>query len=155
MEADTLSGSRPQKVFPGHEFSVAIKRESLTLFIGKKHSYGWYLGNIAKISPKMTKKWPFLDFSRFSQKLSTRLNELFLQSFYIILVSYMCNGIKTVLLWSEKQNINFSESDRKCLICFCIVQPVPDSFTTHAALVFVVSTKPIVEIKNSTVLWKV
>ena len=128
MEADTLSGSRPQKVFPGHEFSVAIKRESLTLFIGKKHSYGWYLGNIAKISPKMTKKWPFLDFSRFSQKLSTRLNEIFLH------------------------NIMFSESDRKCLICFCIVQPVPDSFTTHAALVFVVSTKPIVEIKNSTVL---
>ena len=35
MEADTLSGSRPQKVFPGHEFSVAIKRESLTLFLEK------------------------------------------------------------------------------------------------------------------------
>ena len=144
MEADTLSGGRPQKVFPGHEFSVAIKRELLTLFIWKKHSYGWYLGNIAKISPKMTKKWPFLDFfSIFSKAVpTTAVNEIFLQSFYIILVSYMCNGIKTVLLWSEKHNINFSESDRKCLICFCIVQPVPDSFTTHAALVFVVSTNP-------------
>ena len=33
MEADSSSGSCPQKVFPGHELSVAIKRESLTLFI--------------------------------------------------------------------------------------------------------------------------
>ena len=30
MEADSLSGSCPQKVFPGHEFLVGIKRESLT-----------------------------------------------------------------------------------------------------------------------------
>ena len=35
MEVDSLSGSFPQKVFPGHEFLVAIKRESLTLFVWK------------------------------------------------------------------------------------------------------------------------
>ena len=28
MEADCFSGSCPQKVIPGHEFLVAIKRES-------------------------------------------------------------------------------------------------------------------------------
>ena len=30
MEADCLSGSSPKKVIPEHEFSVAIKPESLT-----------------------------------------------------------------------------------------------------------------------------
>ena len=38
MEADCLSGSCPQKVIPGHEFSVAIKPESLTIFILTKLS---------------------------------------------------------------------------------------------------------------------
>ena len=38
MEADYLSGSCPQKVIPGHEFSVAIKRESVTIFTWTKLS---------------------------------------------------------------------------------------------------------------------
>ena len=38
MEADSLSASCPQNVFPGHELSVAIKRESLTLSIRNKFS---------------------------------------------------------------------------------------------------------------------
>ena len=56
-------------------------------------SYNWDLRHIAKISPKMAKKQPFFDF-RFSQKLSIRFERNFLQSFYTILESYMCNGIK-------------------------------------------------------------
>ena len=59
-------------------------------------SYGLEVRNIAKISPKMAKKQPFFDFFRFSQKLSIRFDRNFLQLFYIILESYMCNGIKIV-----------------------------------------------------------
>ena len=66
-------------------------------------SYGWDVGNIAKISPKMAKKQRFFDFFRFSQKLSIRFERNFLQSFYIIIESYMCNGIKIVWLGCEKQ----------------------------------------------------
>ena len=61
-------------------------------------SYGWDVRNIAKISPKMAKKQPFFDFFRFSQKLSIRFERNFLQLFYTILESYMCNGIKIVWL---------------------------------------------------------
>ena len=66
-------------------------------------SYGWDVRNIAKISPKMAKIQPFFDFFRFSQKLSIRFERNFLQLFYTILESYMCNGIKNVWLGCEKQ----------------------------------------------------
>ena len=66
-------------------------------------SYDWDVRNIAKISPKMAKKQPFLDFFPFSQKLSKRFKRNFLQSFYTILESYMCNGIKIIWLRCEKQ----------------------------------------------------
>ena len=66
-------------------------------------SYGWDVRNIAKISPKMAKKQPFFDFFRFSQKLSIRFERNFLQSFYTVLWSFMCNFIKFVLLRCEKQ----------------------------------------------------
>ena len=69
-------------------------------------SYGWEVRNIAKISPKMARKQPFFDFFRFSQKLSIRFERNFLQSFYIILESYMCNGIKILWLGSEKHSQN-------------------------------------------------
>ena len=61
-------------------------------------SYGLDVRNIAKFSPKMAKKQPFFDFFRFSQKLSIRFERNFLQLFYTILESYMCNGIKIVWL---------------------------------------------------------
>ena len=67
-------------------------------------SYDWDVRNIAKINPKMAKKQPFLNFFRFSQKLSERFKRNFLQVFYIILESYMCNGIKIVWLGCEKQS---------------------------------------------------
>ena len=66
-------------------------------------SYGLDVRNIAKISPKMAKKQPFFDFFRFSQKLSIRFERNFLQLFYTILESHMCNGIKIVWLGCEKQ----------------------------------------------------
>ena len=69
-------------------------------------SYGWGVRNIAKISPKMAKKQPFFDFFRFSQKLSIRFERNFLQIFYTILESYMCNGIKIVWLGCEKHTQN-------------------------------------------------
>ena len=87
-------------------------------------SYGWDVRNIAKISPKMAKKQPFFDFFRFSQKLSIRFERKFLQIFYTILESYMCNGIKIVWLGCEKQpklaqkwskKGHFSTSERKVL----------------------------------------
>ena len=69
-------------------------------------SYGWDVRNIAKISPKMAKKQSFFDFFRFSQKLSIRFERNFLQLFYTILESYMCNGIKIVWLGCEKHSQN-------------------------------------------------
>ena len=65
-------------------------------------AYRWDVRNIAKISPKMAKQ-SFFDFFRFSQKLSIRFERNFLQLFYTILESYMCNGIKSVPLGCEKQ----------------------------------------------------
>ena len=70
------------------------------------NSYGWDVRNIAKISPKMAKKQPFFEFFRFSQKLSIRFERNFLQIFYTILESYMCNGIKIVWLGCEKHSQN-------------------------------------------------
>ena len=62
-------------------------------------SYCWNVRNIAKISPK----WPKLAFFRFSQNLSIRFDRNFFYLFYTILESYMCNGIKILLLGCEKQ----------------------------------------------------
>ena len=69
-------------------------------------SYGLDVRNIAKISPKVAKKQPFFDFLRFSQKLSIRFERNFLQLFYTIFESYMCNGIKIVWLGCEKHSQN-------------------------------------------------
>ena len=66
--------------------------------------YGWDVRNIAKISPKMAKKQPFFDFFRFSQKLSEPFERNFLQLFFTILESYMCNSIKVVWLGCEKHS---------------------------------------------------
>ena len=66
------------------------------------NSYGWDVRNIAKNSPKMAKKQSFFDFFQFSQKLSKRFERNFLQPFYTILESYMCNGIEIVWLGCEK-----------------------------------------------------
>ena len=68
------------------------------------NSYGWDVRNIAKNSPKMAKKQPFLDFFPFSQKLSIRFERNFLQPFYTILESYMCNGIRILWLGCEKHS---------------------------------------------------
>ena len=76
-------------------------------------SYGWDVRNIAKISPKMAKKQPFFDFFRFSQKLSIRFERNFLQLFYSILESYMCNGIKIVWLGCEKHSQNCPKIGQK------------------------------------------
>ena len=107
-------------------------------------SYGWDVRNIAKISPKMAKKQPFFDFFRFSQKLSNRFERNFLQSFYIILESYMCNGIKIVWLGSEKHSRNYPKNGQmtiKYVICFSVFESVSGPFITHAALVFRCSFK--------------
>ena len=66
-------------------------------------SYGWNVRNIAKISPKMAKISPKTTLFPFSQKLSIGFERNFLQTFYIIIESYMCNGIKIVWLGCEKQ----------------------------------------------------
>ena len=68
-------------------------------------SYNWHVRNIAKISPKMARKQPFFDFFRFSQKLSIRFERNFLQLFYTILESYMCNGITSKLYDWDVRNI--------------------------------------------------
>ena len=78
-------------------------------------SYGWDVRNIAKISPKMAKKQPFFDF-RFSQKLSIRFERNFLQSFYTILWSFMCNFIKFVWLGCEKHSQNWPKNGQKTVI---------------------------------------
>ena len=82
-------------------------------------SYHWDVRNIAKISPKMAKKQPFFDFFRFSQKLSIRFERNFLQSFYTILWSFMCNFIKFVWLRCEKQ-AKFSPKMAKKTVIFSI-----------------------------------
>ena len=82
-------------------------------------SYDWNVRNIAKISPKMAKidpKQPFFDFFRFSQKLSIRFKRIFLQSFYTILESYMCNGIKIVWLGCEQHSQNYPKNGQKTAI---------------------------------------
>ena len=58
---------------------------------------------LAQKWPKLAQKQPFFDIFGFFQKLSIRFERNFLQSFYTILESYMCNGIKIVWLECEKQ----------------------------------------------------
>ena len=77
-------------------------------------SYGWDVRNIAKISPKMAKKQSFFDFFfRFSQKLSIRFERNFLQSFYTILWSFMCNFIEFVWLGCEKHSQFYPKNGQK------------------------------------------
>ena len=68
--------------------------------------YDCVVRNIAKISPKVAEKQPFFEFFRFSQKLSIRFERNFLQLFYTILESYMCNGIEIIWLGCEKHSQN-------------------------------------------------
>ena len=63
--------------------------------------------------PKLAKKQPFFDFFRFSQKLSIRFERNFLQLFYTMLESYMCNGIKIVWLGCEKLSQNYPKKGPK------------------------------------------
>ena len=70
------------------------------------NSYGWDVRNIAKFSLKMAKKTVIFRFFWFSHKLSIRFERNFLQLFYTILESYMCNGIKIVWLGCEKHSQN-------------------------------------------------
>ena len=51
---------------------------------------------IAKFSPKLTKKTAFFDFFNFLSKSPNASNEIFFQSFFTVLESYMCNGIKSM-----------------------------------------------------------
>ena len=68
--------------------------------------YDWDVRNIAKISPENGQKTAiFLLFSLFS-KTVLRFERNFLQLFYTILESYMCNGIKIVWLGCEKHSQN-------------------------------------------------
>ena len=96
------------------KLSIRFERNFLQLFYTILESYlcngikmyGWDVRNIAKFSPKMAKKQPFFDFFRFSQKLSIRFERNFLQIFYTILESYMCNDIRIVWLGCEKHSQN-------------------------------------------------
>ena len=76
-------------------------------------SYDWDVRNIAKISPIMAKKQPLFDFFRFSQKMLIRFERKFLQSFYIKIESYMCNGIKIVYLGCKKHSQNQPKMAKK------------------------------------------
>ena len=68
-------------------------------------SYDWDVRKTAKISPKTAIKQSFFDFFfRFFQKLSIRVERNFLQSFYTIIWSSMCNFINIVWLGSEKNS---------------------------------------------------
>ena len=62
-----------------------------------------YVRNIAEIGQNWTKNQPKLDFFRFSLKLLIPIERKFLQSFYTILESYMCNGINIVQLRCKKR----------------------------------------------------
>ena len=64
----------------------------------------------------MAKKQSFFIFFRFSQKLSIRFKRNFLQSFYTILWSFMCNFIKFVLLGCEKHGQNQPKNGQKTAI---------------------------------------
>ena len=68
-------------------------------------SYDWNLRN-SQNYPKNGQKPAIFDFFRLSQKLSIRFEQIFLQLFYTILESYMCNGIKIVWLEYEKHSQN-------------------------------------------------
>ena len=61
------------------------------------------LTNIARSSIKMTEKQPSSNFLQFSQILSWRFERTFLQSFYTLLRSNVCNGINIECLGSDKQ----------------------------------------------------
>ena len=66
----------------------------------RHQSFDWNVRNIAKLAQKQ----PFFDFFRFSQKLFIRFKRNFVQSFYTISWSFVCNFIKFVALRCEKHS---------------------------------------------------
>ena len=64
----------------------------------------------------MAKKQSFFDFFRFSQKLSIRFERNFLQAFYTIVWSFVCNFIKFFLLGCEKPDQNQPKNGQKTAI---------------------------------------
>ena len=69
------------------------------------------LTNIARSSPKMTKKQPVSNFSQSSQILSLRFERNFLQSFYTKLESFMCNSIKIVCALETKKQVALNDQE--------------------------------------------
>ena len=76
------------------KFSIVILHHIVLCAMASK-SYGWDVRNIAKINPKMAKNSLFSTFL-ILQKLSIRFERKFLQSFYTILWSFVCNFNKFV-----------------------------------------------------------
>ena len=74
------------------------------------------LRKLAQKWPKLAQKQSFFDFFQFSQKLSIRFERNFPQSFFTILESYMCNGIKIVWLGCEKHSQIQPKIDQKTVI---------------------------------------
>ena len=96
-------------------------------------SFGWDVRNIAKISPKTVKKQSFFEIFRFSRKLSIRFERNFLQFFYTILESYMCNGIK-IVCWDVRNRAKISPKMAK-------KQPFFDFFLIFSKTVHTIRTK--------------
>ena len=67
-------------------------------------SYEWNVRHIDKNSPKMAKISPKTVFFPFSQKLYIRFERNSVQSFYTILLSFVCNFVKFELLGCEKHS---------------------------------------------------
>ena len=76
------------------KFSTVILNLIRVLYVMASKTYRWDVRNIAQINPKMVEKQPFFDFFRFSQRLSIRVEPIFVQSFYAKLWSFKCNFIK-------------------------------------------------------------
>ena len=81
--------------------------------------YEWNVRNIAKISPKLAKKQPFLEFLIFAKTVHTIRTKFSTVILYTIIWSYVCIFIKIV--WQGLERVR-----RK--------KPWADSFTAYAAL---------------------
>ena len=84
------------------KFCTVIQHPKGPVCAKASKSSEWDARSIAKISPKMTKKYPIFDFSDFLKKLSIRFERNVLLSFCTIKWSYMCNFNKFVCLGFER-----------------------------------------------------
>ena len=119
-------------------------------------SYDWNVRNIAKISPKMAKKQSFFNVFSILSKVFIRFERNFLQSFYTILWSFMCNFINFVWLGCQKHSQNYPKMAKSsCFSTFDFRKNCPYDLYEILYNPFTLYYGPLCVISSNSYCWDV